>query len=81
MILHDAKIDKPSIDIEGKSDPVVVFTSNEMVLVAWWDKKTGWWNCIESNGREWEKETFGDVLYWHEIKFPHGWSYDEGVYS
>ncbi len=81
ITLHDAKIDKPPVDIEGKSDPVVVFTTNNLVLVAWWDASTGWWNCIEANNRGFSKETFGDVLWWHDIKFPHEWYYDEEVYS
>lgn len=80
-ILHDAKIEKPSTNTEGLSDPVVVFTSNKLVLVAWWDANTKWWNCIEANHGEFDKETFGDVLWWHEITFPYGWSYDEGVFS
>ena len=79
--LHDAKIEKPMTDTEGLSDPVTVFTSNNLILTAWWNERTGWWNCIEANNRGFSKETFGDVLWWHEDVFPHDWHYDKGVYS
>lgn len=70
----------PMVDHEGISDPVTIFTDNGMVLTGWWNANTGWWNCIESNGRDFDKETFGNVIGWVYIEFPDGWHYDKELY-
>lgn len=78
-MIHDAKIEKPLTDRRGLSDPVIVFTDSELVLVAWWDSfENCWWN-VENN--KLKPEYFGNVSYWEEIKFPSGWVYDEEVYG
>lgn len=74
MMIHDAKIEKPFVNEQGISDPVNVFTTNGMILVAWWDENDKCWHDI--NG-----ETFGAVKYWSNINFPTGWSYDSELYG
>lgn len=79
-MIHDAKIEKPKTE-NGISDPIVAFTSKNMVVIAWWDERSKcWWN-LESDSFGIRREWFGDVLYWSEIKFPQGWNYDEEVYG
>ena len=77
-MIHDAKIEKPLLGKEGVSDPVVVFTDNEMVLIAWWNGEC--WNNIEADSEGIKTEWFGNVLYWTEITFPTNWVYDDEVY-
>lgn len=79
-MIHEAK-EKPWVDPEGISDPVTLYTDNGMVLTGWWDAHTGFWNCVEVNGRVLYKETFGNVLYWADIDYPEGWHYDKELYK
>ena len=70
----DAKIDKPWIDDQGISDPVVVFTTNGMVLVAWWNDNDKYWHTADG-------DSFGNVVWWQDITFPKGWEYDKALYG
>lgn len=70
-MIYDAKIDKPPMT-DGKSDPVNVFTSDGLILTAWYGG--GWWHDTDG-------ETFGNVLWWSEIKFPSGWKCDWSRYG
>lgn len=73
--IRDGRIDKPMVDTElFISDPVVVFTDNGIVEIAWWDEKDHYWHDTEG-------ETFGNVVKWHEIEFPKNWNYDESLYG
>lgn len=73
-MMHDAKIEKPFVNKQGISDPVNVFTTNGMVLVAWWNENDKWWHDIDG-------ETFGAVTHWSSINFPTGWNYDSELYG
>lgn len=72
--MKDAKIYKPLVNDRGISDPVVVFTSNNMVLVAWWDERDKFWHSLDG-------DSFGNVLWFEEIEFPKGWIYDDVLYG
>lgn len=73
-MFRDAKIDKPIVDtLDYISDPVIVFTDNGIVTVAWWDEKDHYWHDAEG-------QTFGNVVKWSEIDFPSKWEYDKELY-
>lgn len=72
-MVHYAKIEKPRMT-DGVSDPVNVFTSKGLIVVAWYQSNDGWWHDSEGN-------TFGDVIYWNEIEFPKGWKCDWSQYG
>lgn len=72
--MKDAKIYKPLVNDRGISDPVTVFTSNNMVLVAWWDERDKFWHSLDG-------DSFGNVLWFDEIEFPKGWTYDDVLYG
>jgi len=80
-MVHDAKIEKPPVNKEGLSDPVNVFTDNQMVLTAWWNAGLKSWECIESDSFGLRKEWFGNVLKWSEIEYPRDWAYDSEIYG
>lgn len=73
MSIKDARIDKPMTNDQGVSDPVNVFTTNGMVLVAWWNSKDKYWHSLDG-------DTFGNVIWWSAISFPKGWEYDDSIY-
>lgn len=63
---HDANIEKPFVDENGLSDPVLVFMDCGEMLVAQWD----------AHKKEWygESQSFNvGVKYWREIPLPTGW--------
>ena len=70
----DAMIDKPATCSEDYSDPVAVLTSNQVIAIAVWDSRDGFWHSFE-NG---EEETFGNVKKWYPL--PAGWVYDSDLY-
>ena len=80
-MVHDAKIEKPPVNKAGISDPVNVFTDNQMVLTAWWNAKERRWECIEADDYGLHKEWFGNVLKWSSIDYPSGWTYDSEIYG
>ena len=80
-MVHDAKIEKPPVNSQGVSDPVNVFTDNEMVLTAWWNSKSKCWECIEADDYGIRLEWFGNVVWWAEIEFPTHWAYDSDIYG
>lgn len=73
-MVYDAKLEKPMTNEQGISDPVNVFTTNNMVLVAWWDENDNYWHTIDG-------ETFGSVKFWTNIEYPIGWYYNSDLYG
>lgn len=77
---HDGR-EKPKVDIEGISSPVLLFTDNGLILVGWYDATTGWWNSFEANHNGFSKETFGNVIEWRDIEdYPDDFHIDEEQY-
>lgn len=73
-MIRDARIEKPSTNDMGLSDPVVVFTDNGIVMVAYWDSKDKYWHDTDG-------QTFANVVRWSEIQFPGGWKCDWSLYG
>lgn len=69
---RDGKIDKPRLNENGVSDPVVVNTSTGQVCVAWFDSKDGYWHDEQGN-------TFGDVRRWDSL--PKDFEIDYSLYG
>ena len=70
----DAKVNKPSTDWTGLSDPCLVLTSNGYALVALYNSNSGYWYDPET------EDTFGNVDYYTPLKVPHGWSFNDIYY-
>ena len=72
-MIRDARIEKPQTE-DYVSDPVIVFTDNGIVTVAYWDERDKYWHDTDG-------QTFGNVVKWSEITFPSGWKCDWSLYG